>query len=255
MFLGRDKNLVTEDLGHESPCADYVYAIAMESGARVRHQNLRRRETGQVRTRFWLLRDGENALKFAGTMRLAIVQRPRARYWRRFAWQHGACLRHERRWSPLVTRACMFYIPSMILEEIITALRTQNPAAALTAGVAHAHELAPVVYAIAGKFCRGVHLLPIDNELLFNGLHVLAAARHPGLGDQVIAIARQSGDQLDQLFPDHVTVSLARLLVSVWDQEADSLFTLIEHAGMAPEANPSYSAAAWRSAGGYGATH
>ena len=124
----------------------------------------------------------------------------------------------------------------MTIDEIIAALRTQSAAAALTAGVAHADDLAPVIYAIAARFCDGVYLVPADNELLFNGLHVLAAARHPGLCDQVIAIARQMDDELDQLFPDHATVSLARLLLSVWHRGADSLFTLIEHADMATDA-------------------
>jgi uncharacterized protein len=126
----------------------------------------------------------------------------------------------------------------MTLDEIIAALKSTNavPAVALAAGVAHADEIAPVVYAIADKFCHGVHLLPVDNELLFKGLHVLAAARHPNLCDQVICIARQSAEQLDSLFPDHTVVSLARLLLSVWDRGADSLFDLIEHADMAPEA-------------------
>lgn len=124
----------------------------------------------------------------------------------------------------------------MTIDEIIAALRTENAEAALAAGVAHAHELAPVIYAIADKFCRGIHLLPSDTELHFNGLHVLAAAKHPDLRDHVIDIAQQPGSQLDTLFPDHVTISLARLLLSVWDRGPDDLFDLIEHADMVPEA-------------------
>jgi uncharacterized protein len=126
----------------------------------------------------------------------------------------------------------------MTLDEIIAALQSTKaaPTAALAAGVAHADGIAPVVYAIADKFCHGIHLLPAETELLFNGLHILAAARHPGLCDQVIAIARQSAEQLDCLFPDHTAISLARLLLSVWDRGADNLFHLIEHADMAPEA-------------------
>lgn len=138
--------------------------------------------------------------------------------------------------TPLATGSGVSYICTMTIDEIIAALRTQSAAAALTAGVAHADDLAPVIYAIAARFCDGVYLVPADNELLFNGLHVLAAARHPDLCDQVIAIARQMDDELDQLFPDHATVSLARLLLSVWHRGADSLFTLIEHADMATDA-------------------
>ncbi len=123
----------------------------------------------------------------------------------------------------------------MILDEITAALRTGQDTAALTAGVAHASELAPVVYAIADKFCQGIYLLPDDNELLFNGLHILAAARHSGLCDHLLDIAQQPASQLDTLFPDHATESLVRLLLSVWDRSPDDLFDLIEHADMAPQ--------------------
>ena len=126
----------------------------------------------------------------------------------------------------------------MSLDEIIAALKstTAVPTAALAAGVAHADAIAPAVYAIADKFCQGIYLLPAEIELLFKGLHILAAARHPGLCDEVIAIARQPAEQLECLFRDDAAVSLARLLLSVWDRGADGLFKLIEHADMVPEA-------------------
>jgi hypothetical protein len=104
------------------------------------------------------------------------------------------------------------YTCLMTLDEIIAAFKaTDERTAGLAANMAHADELAPVVYAIADKFFRGPHLLPADNELLFKGLHVLAAARHSGLCGQVIAIAQQSAEQLDSVLPDHTAVSLARL--------------------------------------------
>lgn len=126
----------------------------------------------------------------------------------------------------------------MTLDDITAALSTADavPKGALTAAVTHADALAPVVFAIADKFCRGVYLLPADCNLLFYGLHVLAAARQPGLLDQLIGIARQPGEALDQLFPDHTPTSLARLLLSVWHRDAEALFHLIERADMAPEA-------------------
>lgn len=125
----------------------------------------------------------------------------------------------------------------MPLDEIIAALRIESSAAALTAGLTHVTELAPVVYAIADKFCDGVYLLPHDNELLFNGLYVLAAARHPDLCDHLLDIAEQDIPLLNQLFPDHISISLMRLLLSVWDREAADLFELIERADMASEVN------------------
>jgi uncharacterized protein len=120
----------------------------------------------------------------------------------------------------------------MEYDDIIAGLRTSNAKAPLAEAVAHAGALAPAVYGLAGKFCKGIHLLPADSDLLFNGLHVLAAARHPGLCDHLIEIARQPDDELNQLFPDHAPISLARLILSVWDRGAGPLFALIEHADM-----------------------
>jgi hypothetical protein len=60
-------------------------------------------------------------------------------------------------------------------------------------------DRAPVAYAIADKFCHGIHLLPAEAELLFKGLHVSPLLATQAL-DKVIAIARQSAEQLDWLF-------------------------------------------------------
>src|SRR5215217_9446519 len=107
----------------------------------------------------------------------------------------------------------------MTLDELTSALKSQDlpPETALAAGLAKADELAPGIYSIADKLCRGVYLLPAENELLFYGLHILAAAKHPALFDHVMAIARLSENELEQLFPDHVPISLKRLLLSVWN--------------------------------------
>lgn len=124
----------------------------------------------------------------------------------------------------------------MQLEDITAALATADAKAALPMAVAQADALAPAIYALAGKFSKGVYLLPADRNLLFHGLHVLAAARHPGLCEHVLEIARQPEDDLERLFPYHASVSLARLLLSVWDRDAGELFTLIEHADIETDA-------------------
>jgi uncharacterized protein len=125
----------------------------------------------------------------------------------------------------------------MNLDEITSALKSPDipPSAALMAGLAKADELAPVVYGAADKFCRGVYLLPEESELLFYGLHILAAAKHPELFDHVMAIAGQPENELQQLFPDHIPTSLKRLLLSVWNNDADGLFNLIEHGELIPD--------------------
>jgi uncharacterized protein len=125
----------------------------------------------------------------------------------------------------------------MTPDEITSALKSAEtpPLSALKAGLNRADELAPLVYAIADKFCRGVYLLPEENALLFYGLHILAAASHPKLLDHLMAIATQPYDELEDLFPDHISASLTRLLLSTWKNDADALFELIEHADLIPQ--------------------
>jgi uncharacterized protein len=125
----------------------------------------------------------------------------------------------------------------MTLDEITSTLKSSDtpPLAALRAGVAKTDELAPLIFAIAEKLCRGVYLLPEQNDLLFYGLHILAAARHPQLFDRVVMIAQRSEEELNQLFPDHIPTSVGRLLLSVWNSDADAMFGLIEHGEMIPD--------------------
>ncbi|HLQ88471.1 MAG TPA: UPF0149 family protein [Xanthobacteraceae bacterium] len=126
----------------------------------------------------------------------------------------------------------------MTLDEIILALKSPDapPAAALTAGVAMADELAPLVYAIADKFSDGIYLLPGENATLLYGLYILAAAKHPELFDSVMAMIEQPESELDQLFPNRIATCLTQLLLSVWNDDTDVLFQAIEHANLIPDA-------------------
>src|ERR1700730_13599953 len=124
----------------------------------------------------------------------------------------------------------------MTLDEITSALKSSDttPLAALRAGVAKTDELAPLIFAIAEKLCRGVYLLPEQNDLLFYGLHILASARHPPLFDRRVIIAQRPGAELQELSADPSQTSVGRLLPSVWNSDADAMFGLIEHGEMIP---------------------
>jgi uncharacterized protein len=126
----------------------------------------------------------------------------------------------------------------MTLDEITIALKSPDvpPSAAMKAGVAKADQLAPLVYAIADKFCDGIYLLPGDNATLLYGLYILAAARHPKLLDYVMTMTAQPESELDQLFPNRIAACLAQLLLSVWNDDTDALFRTIEHAETIPDA-------------------
>lgn len=126
----------------------------------------------------------------------------------------------------------------MTYDDIITALKTSDlpPEAALRAAVPHAGALAPEVYARLAKVCGGVHLLLPDSNLLFYGLHVLAAAKHDGLWPRLLDIARLDLEELDELFPGRADTTLTRMMLSVWDGDANALCHLIEHADMSDDA-------------------
>ena len=123
----------------------------------------------------------------------------------------------------------------MTLDQIIAELKSAElpPQAALRAAVPHAAALAPDIYRILATFCRGVCLQPADEKLLLHGLHVLAAARHDGLYAKLVDLARVPGDELTDLFLDNTDTGLTRLMLSVWDGDADALLALIEHADLA----------------------
>src|SRR5271170_7012089 len=80
-------------------------------------------------------------------------------------------------WDQLITSPILPHGKTMTLDEITSALKLPDttPLAALRAGVDKTDELAPLVFAIADKLCRGVYLLQEENDLLFYGLHILAA--------------------------------------------------------------------------------
>ncbi len=130
------------------------------------------------------------------------------------------------------------YVVGMTYDDIVTALKASDlpPEAALRAAVPYADTLAPEVYARLAKYCRGVHLLLPDSNLLFYGLHVLAAARHDGLWPRLLEIARLEQEELDELFPGRADTTLARMMLSVWDGDANALCHLIEHADMGDDA-------------------
>jgi uncharacterized protein len=119
----------------------------------------------------------------------------------------------------------------MMLEEITSALRSADPpsADALRAGVAKSDQLAPIIFGLVDKLCDGVFLLPEENALLRCGLPVLGASRHPGLYTYVLKLTFLEQEELERVFPLHISESLTRLLLSVWDEDVDALFAAIEN--------------------------
>ena len=125
----------------------------------------------------------------------------------------------------------------MTLDDIIANFKSARlPAhAALAEAVPLGDELAPQVLELADKAYRGVFLLPDEQRLLMYGLHVLAAARTEGLYPRLLALTRLSEEEIGDLFPEHGPTTLTRLLLSVWNGNADTLFHMLEHADLSAD--------------------
>ncbi len=66
-----------------------------------------------------------------------------------------------------------------------------------------------------------------DADLLFWGVHVLAAARDRRVFAPLVAMLHQDGDTIDALLGDAVTTTLAKILISTFDGEVAPLHRLV----------------------------
>lgn len=104
----------------------------------------------------------------------------------------------------------------MTLDDIIHELRTSTgvPKEAMRAGVAEAPALRLRIDALAAKLVDGVWLLPEDEQLLFYGLHVLAASRDTAIWPRLVDILKLPDADIDRTFGDGAVETLARLILS-----------------------------------------
>src|SRR5437870_11795357 len=115
--------------------------------------------------------------------------------------------------------------------EIVQALETAKgrPDAALTAAVRRADEIAPTVIALVEKAADGVYLIPKQADLLFWGIHVLAAGRCTGLYRPLLRLIRERDERdLDRLLGHVTTETLSRLIISVFDGDSRPLLEACE---------------------------
>ncbi len=98
---------------------------------------------------------------------------------------------------------------------------------ALAAGVGLAEVLAPPILEMVGKAVKGVYLIPTQQNLLFFGLHVLAAARHTVAYRPVLDLLRLPEHELEVVLgADFVEVSTS-LLLGLFDSDADPLYAAL----------------------------
>lgn len=111
-----------------------------------------------------------------------------------------------------------------IIQELERALGRND--AALRRAVPKAAAIAPAVVDVVEKAANGVYLLPKQQNLLYWGIHVLAAGRRTELCQPLLRLAQsEDHEYLDVLFGDSITETLKRVFISVFDGDSESLLT------------------------------
>jgi len=112
-----------------------------------------------------------------------------------------------------------------IIEELSAA--RWRPDAALRRAVEHAGEIAPAVIELVEKAASGVYLMPRQVNLLFWGIHILAAGRRTELCRPLLRLVRLDRQSyLDSLLGDAATATLPDIIISVFDGDPAPLFDI-----------------------------
>jgi uncharacterized protein len=115
---------------------------------------------------------------------------------------------------------------SVSAAEIILALESAQwrPDAVLRQACSRAGEIAPAVIDVVEKAANGVYLTPKQRNLLFWGIHVLAAARRTELYRPLLELLRHCPeDDVDQLLGDATTQTIGGIVISVCDGDPGAL--------------------------------
>jgi len=124
--------------------------------------------------------------------------------------------------------------PPLSANEVIAALEaaTSRQDALLRAAVPHADAIAPRVIELVDAAANGAYLMPGEGNLLFWGIHILAAAKCTALYRPFVRlVSQQREDQLDLLLASAMTETLPRILLSVFDGDPGPLLDLCAHQG------------------------
>ncbi|HEX8418309.1 MAG TPA: DUF1186 domain-containing protein [Methylobacterium sp.] len=113
----------------------------------------------------------------------------------------------------------------MIDRSLVDALSAAKhlPREALRAAMAAPDTIADDVLRVLAAAAEGVEIDEPEADLLFWGLHVLAAVRETRAFAPLMRLLRQDGDTLDGLLGDALTETLARVVASLFDGDAHAL--------------------------------
>ncbi|MFA5964727.1 MAG: DUF1186 domain-containing protein [Sphingomonas sp.] len=123
--------------------------------------------------------------------------------------------------------------PDMPIEHFVEQLASSEalPRAAIIMCTIRIDEAAPALRAVLARAVLGHDLNDADLQLLFRGLHILGGGRDSRTCAPLLRLLRLPADDLDELLGDALTESISRILVGVFDGDADALLAL----AVAPE--------------------
>jgi yecA family protein len=117
--------------------------------------------------------------------------------------------------------------PAAPVVDLIEELRAARgrPEAALRRAAPYAGAIAPTVIDLVERAVDDVCLTPRQSNLLFWGVHVLAAARRSELCGPLLRLLRC--DRLEMLFGDAATETFRSVFISIYDGNADAFSAAI----------------------------
>jgi hypothetical protein len=120
------------------------------------------------------------------------------------------------------------------------------PAAAVAACVARPEASAPVLRALLQRAARGTRLSDAEAAQLFLGLHILAKLRDRQSFLPLLRLVCRPYDELEDLLGDALTETLAKIVASLFDGDAEALFEIIVDVALDEVVRESFwRAAAW----------
>ena len=118
----------------------------------------------------------------------------------------------------------------MTVDEILRAFERAKelPTPALSAAVAGAPALAPRIIELVRKAAGGTYLTLPQEDVLFFGLHALAAARETSAYRPVLELLRCPETTLEWVLGDDFVDLSAQLILSLYDGDAAPIYALLE---------------------------
>jgi uncharacterized protein len=113
----------------------------------------------------------------------------------------------------------------MLNQELIDELGAAQalPESAITRAVEAPEQIADAVLSVLERAARGENFTESQANLLFWGIHVLGAARDQRAFQPLIRLLRQPRDRLETLLGDAETLTLPKIVSSVFDGDAAAL--------------------------------